>query len=62
MRAILAFFRNHGTKVLAFAQGTIAAVAGITGIIPDHQLKYWLGASALLVFWRGFTNSAKAGP
>jgi hypothetical protein len=57
---MLSFFKSHGTKVLAFMQGSIAAVSGITGIIPDHQLKYWLGASALLVFWRGFVNSANA--
>jgi len=54
----LAFFQQHGTKVLGFAQGTIAAVAGVTGVIPDQHLKYYLAASALLTFWRGFVNSA----
>jgi len=56
-KAVL-FFQKHGTKVLGFAQGTIAAVAGVTGVIPDQHLKYYLAASALLTFWRGFVNSA----
>lgn len=50
-------WKQHGTKVIGFAQGTIAAIAGVTGVIPDTQLKYWLAASAVLTFWRGFTNS-----
>lgn len=54
----VAFVRDHGTKLIGAAQGTIAAVAGVTGIIPDGQLKYWLAASAVLTFWRGFINSA----
>jgi hypothetical protein len=58
MTAILDFFRNHGTKVIGGVQGTIAAVCGVTGIIPDAHLKYWLAASAVLTFWRGFVNSA----
>lgn len=57
MTWITNLWRNHGTKMIAFAQGTIAAIAGVSGIIPDKQLKYWLGASAVLTFWRGFVNS-----
>ncbi len=51
------FLRKHGTKVLGFLQGTIAAVAGVTGIIPDAHLKYYMAVIALLTFWRGFINS-----
>jgi hypothetical protein len=58
--AILAFWRNHGTKVIAFATGTIAAVAGVTGIIPEAHLKYYMAAIAVLTFWRGFFNSAQS--
>ena len=58
--AIAGFYKAHGTKLLAFLQGMIATVAGISNLIPDHQLKYWLGASAVLVFFRGFVNSANA--
>lgn len=54
---ILSFLKRHGTKVLGFLQGTIAAIAGVTGIIPDAHLKYYMGAIALLTFWRGFINS-----
>jgi hypothetical protein len=55
---ILSWWTNHGTKILGVAQGTVAALSGVAGIIPEHQLKYYLAASALLTVWRGFTNSA----
>lgn len=58
MDKLTAFFKNHTTKVLGFLQGTIAAVAGVSGLIPDAHLKYYLAVSALLTFWRGFVNSA----
>lgn len=50
-------WKNHGTKVLGFAQGTVAAVASVNGIIPDHQLKYYMASLGLLTFYRGFFNS-----
>jgi len=59
MKRIWDIWVLHGTKAIGLAQGTIAAVAGVTGIIPDHQLKYWLGGSAVLTFWRGWWNSSK---
>jgi hypothetical protein len=58
VKLIIAFLKSHGTKVLGFAQGTIATLCGVAGIIPDAHLKYWLAASALLTFWRGFVNTA----
>ena len=54
---IVAFIKNHGTKLLAFAQGTIAALAGVAGLIPETHLKYWMALLALLTFWRGFVNT-----
>lgn len=60
MNEILTFWRSHGTKLIGLAQGTIAAIAGVSGIIPDRELKYWLAASAVLTVWRGFSNSAQA--
>jgi hypothetical protein len=54
---LVEFLRAHGTKVLGFLQGTIAAVAGVTGIIPESHLKYYMAAIALLTFWRGFINT-----
>ena len=60
MNAMWQFWKGHGTKAIGFLQGTIAAVAGITGLIPEHHLKYYLGLSAVLTFWRGFFNSANS--
>lgn len=51
------WWTNHGTKILGFLQGTIAAVCGVTGLIPDAHMKYYMGAIALMTFWRGFINS-----
>lgn len=59
MKPIIAFLKAHGTKVIGAVQGTIAALCGVTGVIPDAHLKYWLAASAVLTFWRGFVNSAQ---
>lgn len=63
MNTFLALWRiwvSHGTKVLGLAQGTIATLAAMDGIIPANHLKYWLAASAVLTFWRGFFNTAKS--
>jgi hypothetical protein len=59
MENLQKFWVGHGTKLIGFAQGTIAAVAGVTGIIPADHLKYYLAASAILTFWRGFFNSSQ---
>ena len=53
-------FSEHATKMLGFAQGTIAALCGVTGIIPEPHLKYWMAAMAVLTFWRGYFNSQQA--
>lgn len=55
---LIEFLKSHGTKVIAFATGTISAIAGVTGIIPEAHLKYYMGVIAVLTFWRGFVNSA----
>lgn len=59
---LLAQWRDNGTKYIGFAQGTIAALCGVAGIIPDAHLRYWLAASAVLVFWRGFFNTKQGTP
>ena len=43
---------------MGLAQGTVALLAGMDGIIPANDVKYWLAASAVLTFWRGFANSS----
>lgn len=60
MTALVEFWKAHGTKLIGFTQGTIAAIAGVTGIIPDAHMKYYMAAIAVLTFWRGFFNSAQA--
>lgn len=57
MEAFWTYLQNNGTKLIGLAQGTIATLSGVAGIIPDSQLKYWLAASAVLTFWRGFGNT-----
>lgn len=59
MNRIIKVWNGHGTKIIGFAQGSVAALCGVTGVIPDRHLKYWLAASALLTFYRGFVNSAQ---
>ena len=48
---------DHGTKILGLISGTLAAIAGVGGLIPDAHLKYYMGAIAVMTFWRGFINS-----
>ena len=50
----LQWLDKYDGRILSFAQGTIAAVAGVTGIIPEAHLKYYMGAIALLGFWKNF--------
>lgn len=55
--AVRSFIDDHGTKILGFVSGTIAAIAGVGGLIPEAHLKYYMGAIAVMTFWRGFINS-----
>lgn len=55
---VWSFFSANGTKFLGLAQGTVALIAGMSDVIPSADVKYWLAASAVLTFWRGFANSA----
>jgi hypothetical protein len=59
MKKLLEYWNSHGTKILGFVSGSIAAVAGVGGLIPEAHLKYYMAAIALMTFWRGFTNSAQ---
>lgn len=53
MNAILRLIGSYGTRILGLAQGTIAILCGVAGVIPESHLKYWMAASAVLTFWRG---------
>ena len=57
MNTVLALISSHGTRILGIAQGTIAILCGMAGVIPDSHLKYWMAASAVLTFWRGQSAS-----
>jgi hypothetical protein len=57
LTAIYSLWLNHGTKVLGFISGTLSAIAGVGGIIPDAHLKYYMAVIAVTTFWRGFTNT-----
>jgi hypothetical protein len=59
MNAILNLIQSHGTRLLGIAQGTVALICGMTGLIPDTHLKYWLAASAILTYWRGQANAGQ---
>jgi hypothetical protein len=58
MQAAIVFLSSYATRILGIAQGTVALLCGMTGVIPDHQMKYWLAASAVLTFWRGQSVSS----
>jgi hypothetical protein len=51
------YFITHGTRMLGIAQGTVAVISGMNGVIPPDQLKYYLGVSAVLTYWRGQANA-----
>lgn len=55
------FWNTSGTRILGFVSGTIAAIAGVGGLIPEAHLKYYMGVISVMTFWRGFINS-KAQP
>lgn len=56
MKAIYDFWVSHGTKLIGFVQGTLAALATVSDLIPPAHLKYYMGSIAVLTFWRGYFN------
>lgn len=56
MKQIWQFLCDHFTKILGVAQGVIAAVAGVTGVIPAEQLPKWMAVLAVLTFLRGYLS------
>lgn len=53
MKQIYEFLRCHLTKVLGLAQGCLAAVAAVPGVIPTEHLPYWMAALGVLTYLRG---------
>jgi hypothetical protein len=64
MDTLIQFWKSHGTRILGvatFAQSAIGIVCGISGLVPEPQMKYWLaisGVLGLLTVHRGNTNAA----
>jgi hypothetical protein len=58
MKALIDLYHLHGTKILGFAQVTVAVLATSTGLFPDIALKWLMLTSGLLTAWRGYVNSA----
>lgn len=54
---IILFWKDHGTKILGVLLGTVTTLQA-SGVIPEADMKYYSAAAALLVFYRGFINSA----
>jgi hypothetical protein len=62
LQDLIAFWREHGTKVLGSLAAFVATALLIPDLIPAVHMKYWLFANALLggaTVKRGFTNTAK---
>lgn len=65
MRGLLAFWDEHGTKVLGVfgtVQSIIMALLAIPELIPPESVKYWAATGAVLgvlVIRRGYANSAR---
>ena len=55
---MMEFLRNHGTKVLGFAQVTVGVLATATSLLPEVALQWILLLGGLLTAWRGWVNSA----
>lgn len=57
---IIDFWIAHGTKVLGAAQGIVAGLITVQGLIPPEHIPYWSAANivlGVLTVQRGFTNS-----
>lgn len=56
MMQVYLFLKNHLTKLLGLAQGCLAAVAAVPGVIPSADLPKWMAALAVLTFLRGYLS------
>jgi hypothetical protein len=45
---LIDFVDEYGGDLLGIVQGTVAAIAGIGGLIPESHVKYWMAAAAIL--------------
>jgi hypothetical protein len=52
MLIVFAWLEARTTRILGVASGTLATLAGCS-VIPDADMKYCMGAIAVLTYWRG---------
>jgi hypothetical protein len=57
MNKLLGYWNDHGTKILGFAQITLAVLSTSTDVFTPHVLKLLVLASGLATAYRGFSNS-----
>ncbi len=62
MKEAFEFLRCHLTKILGLAQGVVAAIAGVSGVIPADELPKWMAVLAVLTFLRGYIPAPPAKP
>lgn len=67
MKALLswsvAFYRDHGTKILSALTMIVAGLPQIDGLVADGDKPYWAAGNMILgalTFNRGFVNSRNA--
>lgn len=61
MKALIDFWGGHGTKVLGYLTGIVAAALITPDLIAPGHMKYWLFANVVLggaTVRRGHTNTA----
>jgi hypothetical protein len=49
---VFVWLEGHTTRMLGLASGTLATLAA-ADVIPGKDLKYYMGAIAVLTYWRG---------
>lgn len=52
------WFEARTTRMIALTLGTVTILVG-SGIIPEHQLKYWAAAISILTYWRAQSISKR---
>ena len=63
MKALLAFWKAHGTKILGYITLAVTSALIVPDLIPPDQMKYWLYMNAFLggmTVKRGHTNTKTA--
>jgi hypothetical protein len=63
MKALLAFYAAHGTKILASVQFVVLGIPEIPDLVEPGHMKWWKAANLVIAgfqFNRGFTNNRVA--